>query len=641
MKTLLALILTVLLLAALNSRATIESFTLSLLFTDSMVMQRNTAVPVWGTAGAGASVTVRLNEDAQDVTAGADGTWRAVLEPHPAGGPHMLTVTSGSQSHVVNDIWFGDIWIASGQSNMEWTVAMSNDAESEIRSANDSLIRHFKVPRTWSYEPESMLAGGEWHPAVPEHVGAFTAVGYYFARALRTSVGVPIGIVNTSWGGSRIEAWMHPDALGSEFGLADRLTAHRLEIDSLRQRLRRHGASETEDSGLNDGVAVWADPELDTSAWESITVPSGWESAGFPGLDGVGWYRIAVDLAEEQVGKGDAALHLDRIDDNDMTWVNGHLVGQTTGVRDVRTYTVPAGVLRAGPNVIVVRVTDTGGRGGIYGDADALRLVTSSATVTLDGSWTFRVGMVSINQAAGVNQLPTLLYNKMVNPILNFPITGFLWYQGESNGGNPDDAARYAAQFQSLITSWREAFGAPEAPFLFVSLANFRAAEPEPGESNWAILRESQSAAVTGLDGVAQAITIDIGEADDIHPRNKQDVGSRLALAARNLAYDEDLVHSGPVYREHTVSGARVIIHFDHVGSGLVARGSELGGFAVAGLDGPFVWADARIDKNTVIVSSPVVSKPVDVRYAWADNPSNASLYNKEGLPAVPFRTNR
>ena len=585
-------------------------------------------VPVWGTADAGASVTVQLNDDARVVTAGEDGTWRAVLEPHPGGGPHVLAVTAGGESRVVNDIWFGDVWIASGQSNMEWPVYMSNNAQSEIRSADDSLIRHFKVPRTWSYQAESTLAGGEWHPAAPEYVGACTAVGYYFARALRTPVDVPIGILNTSWGGSRIEARMHSDALATEPGPA--LEAHRLGIDSLRQRLRRHGASETEDSGLKDGAAVWADPELDTSAWESITVPAGWESAGYQGLDGVGWYRTSVDLAEEQLGEGAPTLHLDRIDDNDMTWVNGHPVGQTAGVRNGRAYTVPEGVLRA-VNVIAVRVTNTGGRGGIYGAADALRLVTSSATVALDGDWTFRVGMVSINLAAGVDQLPTLVYNKMVHPNCDFPVTGFLWYQGESSGGSPDDAARYAAQFQSLITSWREAWSAREFPFLFLSLANFRAAQAEPCESNWAVLRESQSAAVAALDGVAQAITVDIGEADDIHPRIKQDVGSRLALAARLLAYDENLVHSGPVYREHTVRGARIIIRFDHVGSGLVARGSELGRFSVTGLGGSFVWADARIDENTVIVSSPALPNPVVVRYASADNPSNASLCNEAG----------
>ena len=619
------------------------SLTVSRLFSNGAIVQRNVEVPVWGTAPPGASVSIALDGASQEVKAESDGTWRGALEPHEAGGPHTLTISSGDQTLDVRDVWFGDVWIASGQSNMEWTVANAADAEHEIRSANDPLIRHFKVPRSWANAPEPTLAGGAWHTADSAHVGAFTAVGYYFARALRTTVDVPVGILNTSWGGSRIEPWMHPEALAMDPDTVAAVIAEREQrIEDLRQTfLEEHRASETEDPGLKDGVAVWADPDLDLSDWGDIEAPSRWEEAGYPRLDGIAWYRTTVELSPNQVEEGQATLHLGPIDDEDMTWVNDTLVGQTQDWAIPRAYDVPAEVLRPGRNTITIRVRDMWGYGGMVGDAEAVRLETPMASIPLAGTWKFRVGRFVLNANDQVNQVPTLLYNKMIHPLLSFPVTGFLWYQGESNAGNEEDASAYAERFQSLITSWRAAWGNPTAPFLFVSLANFLAAVPEPGESDWAILRESQSAALA-LPRVGQAITIDIGDADDIHPRNKQDVGRRLALAARYWTYgEEDLVYSGPTYRDHRVEGDRVILSFDHVGSGLVARGSELGGFAIAGTDDPFAWANARIVGNTVVVSSPLIQNPTAVRYAWADNPDRANLYNEEGLPAAPFRTGR
>ncbi len=618
------------------------SLTVSRLFSDGVVLQRDVTVPVWGTAPAGASITIGLDDAAVEAKAGPDDTWEGALAPNAAGGPHTLTISDGQETITVQDVWFGDVWIASGQSNMEWPVAASADAENEIRNANDPLLRHYKVPRSWAYAPESSLAGGEWHTADASHVGAFTAVGYFFGRALRTAVNIPIGILNTSWGGSRIEAWMTPAMLDTP---SDTIMAilddHQQQIEEMRRRaVEEYGASETTDPGLLDDVAVWADPELDTASWKDIMAPGNWESAGYPNLDGVSWYRTTIALTADQIGSGTGTLHLDRIDDNDMTWINGMLVGRTNGWTNVRSYDIPEDVLQPGMNTIAVRVQDGAGNGGMVGEADELRLETSTASIPLAGTWKFRVGQVFINSAAGVNQLPTLLYNKMIHPILRFPITGFIWYQGESNAGDSENASRYAGQFQSMIANWRAAWGNDSAPFLFVSLASFRAAPTEPGESHWAVMRESQAAALS-LPNVGQAITTDIGEADDIHPRNKQDVGLRLALAARHIAYSEDLVYSGPIFREHRVEDSRVILSFDHVGSGLVARGTSLGGFAIAGADGKFVWADASIVDDAVIVSSASVARPVAVRYAWADNPDRANLYNEEGLPAAPFRTDR
>ncbi|MDE2731562.1 MAG: 9-O-acetylesterase [Bacteroidota bacterium] len=615
--------------------------TISRLFSDGAVLQRNTPVPVWGTGDPASRITILFNDSSQRIRVGAEGNWTATLDPHEAGGPHTLSVSSEDDTLTVEYIWFGDVWVASGQSNMAWTVKQSADAENEINSADDPLLRHFKVPLSWSYQPEHTLAGGQWQSAQPDVVGSFSAVAYSFARDLRTSLDIPIGIVNTSWGGSRIEAWMTPEALmANDTNAEEILAARQRRADSLhRHFMETYHATDSLDAGMPDSVALWKDPELNLELWTDIPVPGTWESAGLTDLNGFVWYRRTFEVSEADAG-ADAVLHLGTIDDRDMTWINGHLVGATNGVRQVRTYDVPTGILQPGVNTVAVRVHDTGGQGGMVTDEGGLELRTRSGSVALSGTWKLRVGQFVIDPGGGPNQQPTLLYNKMLHPMLSFPVTGFIWYQGESNGGNPDDAARYADQFKTMITTWRTLFSNEQAPFLFVSLASFRAAPDEPGDSNWAILRESQAAALE-LDKVGQAITLDIGEADDIHPRNKQDVGLRLALAARHLQYGEDLVYSGPTYRDHAVDGNRIVITFNHVGSGLASRTPALGGFAVAGSDGVYVWAEARIEDNAVIVSHPSIETPTDVRYAWADNPDTASLINQEGLPAAPFQTGR
>ena len=615
-------------------------FTTSLLFSDGAVLQRDVTVPVWGTASPGTRVSVTLNNLAFEARAGSDGSWRTALDAQAAGGPHTLTISTADTVHRAQDIWFGDVWIASGQSNMEWTVRASADADNEISNASDGLLRHYKVPRTWSYAPELTLAGGQWEATDSTTAGSFSAVGYYFARELRAATDVPIGILNTSWGGSRIEAWLDINAqLEDSAAVAAGFVAAALHRDSLTQVFEdSRNAPGTGDPGMDGDYPVWADPDLNDSSWADMPAPALFEAHGFEGLSGYVWYRGKVHLTEDQAGA--ATLQLSMIDDRDHTWVNGTFAGATDRWRLARSYAIPEGVLVPGENTIAIRVRDTGGNGGITESDHPFHLETAAGIVALPAVWKFRVGDYVVDAQGNPNQLATLLYNKMIHPMLQFPITGFIWYQGESNAFATEDARQYKAQFQTLIARWRERWDNDGAPFLFVSLANFRAAAEEPGDSDWALLRESQSAALA-LQRVGQAITIDIGEANDIHPRNKQDVGRRLALAARHFAYGEDLVYSGPTYASHAVHGNEVHISFDHVGAGLMARGDALGGFAIAGADGHFVWGDARIEDNKVVVSSPGVNAPADVRYAWADNPDKANLYNRDGLPAAPFRTDR
>lgn len=609
---------------------------------DGMVIQRRAAVPVWGWAAPEGEVTVTLGGHRDVTRADATGRWRLELPPRPAGGPYELRVESAGEALRVRDVLVGDVWLCSGQSNMEWTVRDARDAEAEIAAADDPWIRHFKVPRSWAETPAAALAGGGWEPADPEHVGGFTAVGYFFARRLRPHVGVPIGLINSTWGGSRIEAWMSAGSLGLDAaGVREVLEQERVREREVLARLEaKAGGLPESDRGLVDGEARWAAADLDESAWHPIAVPALWEEAGWEGMDGIGWYRTGFVLTAAETAAG-VRLGLGRIDDSDTSWVNGRRVGATENAWNrARLYDVPPGALVAGRNVLAVRVEDTGGGGGIYGDPELLFVEAGGARRPLAGTWRFRLGAVSLDFEERKRDVPTLLYNRMIHPLLELPIRGVLWYQGESNTG-PDDAFVYRRLFRAMIEDWRRGWGDAGLPFLFAQLAAFMAPPEEPGESGWALLRESQSAALA-LPGTAQVVLVDAGDAADVHPRDKQVVGERLALAARKVAYGEEVVFSGPVYRGHEVADGRVLVDFDHVGGGLVAgdgpRASPTG-FAVAGADRRFVWAEARIEGGRVVVWSELVPDPVAVRYGWADNPEGANLYNREGLPAAPFRT--
>ncbi|MFL5581085.1 MAG: sialate O-acetylesterase [Gemmatimonadaceae bacterium] len=633
---------------------------------DGMVMQRGASVPVWGAAAPGDSVVVTFDGRRHATRADAAGAWRVTLPSMRAGGPHEMTIAARGEQLRVRDILVGDVWVASGQSNMEWTVANANDAPRETAAATDRGIRHFKVPQSWAEEPSGELAGGAWVAADPRTVGEFTAIGYFFARELRktAAAGVPIGIINTTWGGSRIEPWMSSEALGFDQARwdsvkAEERAAQQRTLDRLRERLG--GELPKADAGLVNGQALWADPALDDAAWATIAVPGQWEPAGWEGLDGVAWYRTSFELTPAEAAQG-VRLGLGQIDDSDVSWVNGVEVGRLDNGWNVpRAYAVPAAALRPGRNVVAVRVEDFQGGGGIAGDPSQVFLEVGGVRRPLPAAWKFRVARVREDVEGQKNQVPTLLYNKMIHPLLPYPIKGAIWYQGESNA-YPEGAIAYRKQFADMITDWRRRWGVGDFPFLWVSLANYQKADAEPASDHasagWALLREAQHRALA-LPSTGEAIAIDVGEAGDIHPRNKQEVGRRLALAARRVAHGEHaLVASGPAYRSHRVEGGRVVLDFDGVGGGLVvgrrpdagaegepatgaapAPAGALKGFAIAGPDLRFVWADARIEGNRVVVWSDRVPNPVAVRYAWGNNPSTANLYNRAGLPAAPFRT--
>jgi len=635
----------VLLLLLTSYTITIAQIELHTLFTDNIVLQRNAEVPVWGWAEAGERISVDFNNKTVTAKADKNGKWRAVLPKMKAGGPYEMTISGSGAPISLSNIMVGDVWVCSGQSNMEWIVQNSNDAEAEIAAANDEMIRHFKVSRTYSDAPAEKLEGGPWEVTSSETVGNFTAVGYFFAKNLRQERDVAIGLLNSSWGGSRIEPWMsaqvlgYPDAKGTLMKIRQeqeaRLQAAKAKLEEM------VGELPEKDAGMDGEQALWAAADYDDTNWRTMALPKLWEDE-LPELDGIVWFRKTIELSAAEAEAG-ITLHLGKIDDSDLTWVNGQKVGETIGQYNVdRYYEVAPDILQAGKNVITIRVEDTGGGGGIYGEADLLYLESSAGERSLAGDWKYKVGKGSFSISAGrVNHTPTLLYNKMINPILDFPITGVIWYQGESNAGE-NDAYEYRKLFANMIEDWRKRWtNSGQFPFLFVQLANYMEAKDQPGESSWAMLRESQSETLS-VPNTGQAVIIDIGEADDIHPRNKQDVGYRLALAAEKLAYGkDDIVYSGPTFKSMKKEGNKIRLGFRHTGSGLMAkdRYGYLKGFAIAGADKEFVWAKAQIDGNEVIVWSDAVKNPVAIRYAWADNPDDANLYNKEGLPASPFRT--
>jgi sialate O-acetylesterase len=575
------------------------------------------------------------------------GTWRVSFPAMKAGGPHEMTIASSDTKVTIHDILVGDVWVASGQSNMEWPVGQSDSAQAVIASANDSKIRELAIPHTFSENPEREVAGGRWAHADPEHVGSFSGVAYFFARDLRKSVDVPIGIIHTSWGGANIQTWMSRQALGlNDAAYRAAVQKDRARDDSLRAALRaRIGDLPKVDAGLVNGQAVWADPMLADDSWPKVRTPEMWEHVGYDGMDGVAWYRTSFTLTDAEARQA-VSLALGPIDDSDITWVNGVEIGRTIQkYAESRHYTVPGSALRTGKNVVAVRVEDTGGGGGIWGPPDSVFLDIGGVRRSLAGDWSFKVGAVSFQpDGQRINKIPTVLYNRMIHPLLGLPIKGVLWYQGESNANNVADAAEYRRLFSGMITSWRREWrgSSPTFPFLWVQLPNYGSVDLEPpAQSPWATLRESQAAALA-LPNTGQVVAIDLGFADELHPRNKQAVGARLALKARELVYGEHVVSSGPTYLRHTIAGDRVTVQFANLGGGLVARGGgRFTGFSVAGADHRFVWANARIEGDRVVVWSDRVAKPVAVRYLWSNSPVAPILYNRAGLPAAPFRTDR
>jgi sialate O-acetylesterase len=614
------------------------------LISDNMVLQRDAKLTIWGWAAVGEKVTVLFNNKTYSATTGADSTWRVTLSAQKAGGPYDMEINA-SNKIVIKNILIGDVWVCSGQSNMELPMERVKEKYAAViaQSANPA-IRQFNVTTTFDFQKQRTdFESGSWVAANPQTVLQFTAVGYFFAKELYEKYKVPVGLIKNAVGGSPAEAWLTTDALRSFPKHLEVLAKYKRDgyIDSIRNAERQfrdnwYKTIWANDKGLHDSKP-WYDPAYDISSWSTMKVPGYWDDNGLKGVNGVVWFRKDIEVPASMTGKP-VKLLLGRIVDQDSVYVNGRFAGTIGYQYPPRRYELPAGMLQPGKNTIVVRIINSANRGGFIADKP-YKLISGDEVIDLTGEWRFSLGTTAppLPSQTFFQYQPTGLYNAMVAPMLNYSIKGVIWYQGEGNSGRP---VEYRTLFPAVITTWRQQWKQGDFPFLFVQLANYMQTKDEPGESNWAMTREAQLKTLS-LPNTGMAVTTDVGEWNDIHPLNKEDVGKRLALWAQKQAYgDKKVVYSGPLYQSMQVQGNKIVLQFTSIGSGLVAKGGgDLKYFAIAGADKKFVWAKAAIEGKNVIVWSDQVPKPEAVRYAWADNPEGANLYNKEGLPASPFRT--
>lgn len=621
---------------------------------DFMVLQQGIPLPIWGWANPGERVRITLGRQVQSTVADADGRWSVRFRPLRASFEPLEMVVQGQNRIVVKDILVGEVWLCSGQSNMEMRFSACENHEQE--DTEFEFIRLCTVPRVPALSPQDNVRV-KWTPCSRVSVQGFSGVGFFFGRHLFQQLNVPIGLINSSYGGTAAEPWTSRGAvenLPCYRGQAKPKVPTEEDQKEARAKYEKEWAAwrktafhqDKDNRGLEMG---WARPDFDDSAWPEMTVPQAWQDAGIAS-NGVIWFRKTVEVPREWVGRK-LVLKMGQIDDFDTTYFNGEQVGQQKdhleAFKILRRYEVPGSQVQAGPGVIAVRVFDHVGKGGLVGPEIEMSLAPADeprAAISLTGSWKYQVERALpfreftpapvVPAALAHQRVPSALFNGMIAPLIPFGIRGVIWYQGESNA---HQAYRYRALFPALIADWRSQWAQGTFPFLFVQLASWKAPQARPGESALAELREAQFMTLR-VPKTGMAVTIDIGDADDIHPRNKKDVGVRLGRAAERIAYGKKTLPSGPLYRSMKVRKGAVHLSFDFTGSGLVAKGESLTGFAVAGEDRQFVWADAIIKGRKVIVSSPEVPNPVAVRYGWADNP-DCNLYNREGLPASPFRT--
>jgi sialate O-acetylesterase len=621
----------VLLLSILFASTACADVSVPSLFADHMVLQRESSVPVWGKADPGERIAVEGSWGARaSAIAGTDGKWMARLRTGKAGGPHTLAV-QGKNRQTFSDVMLGEVWLLSGQSNMEWTVGQVIDKAPPGRGAGDPslpLVRLFQVPNKRSRMPlESVDA--RWRVCDAESAKGFSAVGYFFARHLVGEIKIPIGLLQADWGGTEVEVWIRESALKELPGFSSRVEevlAAWLAYQPMDSAAWRQKVTE-----LEKGMGSYEKPEYDDLGWKAIEGPQPWDAEGLGAFDGYAWYRARFELMMDDLS-GPAVLELGAIDDEDETFVNGAKVGETRAYNARRRYEVPPSALRVGANVLAVRVLDTQMGGGFSNPGD-IRLTVGGKTVALKGWRTIRsAGTVEVPRPREPRWPAGDLYNGMIAPLIPYAISGALWYQGESNVSR---AHQYRQTFPHLIRTWRRDWGQGDFPFYYAQIAPFSG---YGGSAASAELREAQMMALK-LPHTAMVVTTDLtDDVKDIHPVNKWDVGRRFALLALNRVYGRKQVDSGPIYKGFKVEGAAIRIFFEPSESRLVMDAFSLPGLEIAGEDRKFVIAQARVDGNTLVVHSPEVQKPVAVRYGWSDAPK-PGLFNEAGLPASPFRT--
>ncbi|MBL8026239.1 MAG: sialate O-acetylesterase [Fibrobacteres bacterium] len=624
------------------------------IFADSMVLQRDIVLPVWGKGIPGSKVAVTIGKEKGESTVGADSNWIVNIKPKKAGGPYIMKVISETDTLTLRDIVFGDVWFASGQSNMEFSCGEFSWAASAAKEAVKSDLRIFKVKKTIDFNRRYESECQTWKAATGDNILKFSAVGYWFGKYLRDNKNVPIGIIQSAWGGTAIEPWTSAEGFAKLSDYAPIIDSMKKIMTTQEEYRKKRAAAYKEWVNVlyRSGMGMrekWYLPDTILKGWTDVIVPGIWDTLpGMKGFCGTAWYKRSVYIPAE-LSKKPLRLLLGKITKHDLTWINGTYVGEMYAYHKERDYKISVNAVKEGWNDLTVRVVSRTGSGGFALDTGYMMICADTAgypsgnVSLLHGTWKMKVDPEldtallpqRPDTSIGPSDAPALLFNGMVSPYVNYKLKGFIWYQGESNVSR---AADYARLFPNMITDWRREWKQGDLPFLFVQLANFYPEKKDPDSSGWAELRESQTAALK-LPKTALATAIDIGNPNDIHPANKEEVGRRLALAARKIAYNEKIVHSGPQYTKFTKKGKNITIEFNCFGSALKKSSERINGFAIAGDDKVFHWADAKIVNNTVVVNSREVNNPVAVRYAWANNPGTLQLYNTNGLPALPFRT--
>ena len=648
------------------------------IFSDHMVLQRSPSTRIWGTAGPGETITVTLGALKESAQAGEDGKWCISLNlDNLAPGPFEMTLVDATDKVTVSDVLVGEVWFGSGQSNMEMVLNSTKDADTEIAGSANPQIRQFLIAKSAAATPRDDCEG-RWIVAGPETSGSFSAVGYYYIKRLNHALRVPVGLVNSSWGGTPLEAWTSPEALDGNHELAEGQKRSLRAIDDfpvLLDAFRRNYPEWLKSASREDrpaNPAAFASEDVDLKDWQSLTLPGDIICNASP-ANGAFWIRREVVLPPECAGKP-LSIGLEVIKGFESVYWNGRKIGETTplnlageGMRRYLHdgYCAPGHLVKAGSNTLAVRIFSPDRVPSLTGYAPSI----AAGPVLLEGAWFAKPEYTwSPWEAASMqpppkappalrppHYLPGFLFNGMISPVIPYTIRGAIWYQGESNG---ERAWQYRIALPLMITDWRARWQQGDFPFYLCQLPNFTPKTSRPTEHEWAVLRESQSKALA-LPNTGMAVLIDLGEADDVHPRNKRDVGERLARIALANDYGQDVSFSGPVYKEMSIGKGKIHLEFTH--SDLVAtplpashevssiKGktsallrnsprSELEGFAICGEDRIWVWADAMIVENTVIVWNDQVPNPIAARYAWEANPT-CNLYNQAGLPAAPFRT--
>jgi sialate O-acetylesterase len=615
--------------------------TLPKVFGDNMVLQRNIQIPVWGQALPGTTVVAQLGVARATAKTDNKGNWILRFPRHKAGGPYTLKIWElgkTGDSIELKGILIGDVWVASGQSNMEWQVQHSQDAPNEISKADYPKIRFLFVEHDIRLTPQPDFLSGQWKLCDTNNVKKFSAVAYYFARRIHKEQNVPVGIIQSTWGGTPIESWTSREML-----LSSPITRSRvLDNDTL---TTKHFVNDTltmarfwdivyhPQNNADKSIPL---PDYSDNGWPSVEMPRLVKDFGIGYYEGMMWLRKKIVLPPSFAGK-DLVLNIGHPEMNYSLYFNGAEVCKTIwNANPKHSYTIPAGLVKNGENTISMRMAMLWGGGGLNPPAEDIYISDGNSKISLAGSWLYKKDLEpAMPKVANYHYYPSVLFNAMIQPLIPYGIKGFIWYQGEANVA---DAYNYRKLFPMMITDWRQRWSQGNLPFLYVQLANFQKIRDFPSESEWAELRDAQTMTLS-QPHTGMACTIDIGDGDNIHPVNKQEVGRRLALLAQKKTYGQNVVASGPVYKSNIVKGNNIIISFTDTGSGLATRGNASPeGFAIAGKDKKFYWASARIEGNKIIVTSDKVNAPVAVRYAWADNPV-CNLLNKEGLPAVPFRT--